>query len=166
VVREYAESLPEKLRVPLVLHFGLGLSHAEVAAALGDPKPTVTSRIQAGVEQLRASLTRESAFASLATAALVEAALRDGWRSVREAPVARAPAASALEKLAAARPLAAGSKVAAALYVALAAGFAGSLREGGPGVAPAAGAVSSQGAPVASAPAALPAGQGAPVVSS
>jgi RNA polymerase sigma-70 factor (ECF subfamily) len=30
-VREYAEALPDDLRVPLVLHYGLGFTHHEVA---------------------------------------------------------------------------------------------------------------------------------------
>jgi RNA polymerase sigma-70 factor (ECF subfamily) len=52
-VREHVEALPEKLREPLVLHFGLGLTHAEVAAALGAPVGTVSSWIKSGLEQLR-----------------------------------------------------------------------------------------------------------------
>ncbi len=60
-VREYAEALPDSLREPLVLHFGLGFTHAEVAEALGAPRTTITSRIQEGTERLRRSLEVASA---------------------------------------------------------------------------------------------------------
>ncbi len=48
--------LPEDVREPLVLHFYEGLSHAEVADALGCPKGTAASRIRRGLEQLQSVL--------------------------------------------------------------------------------------------------------------
>ncbi|HZU96269.1 MAG TPA: sigma-70 family RNA polymerase sigma factor [Planctomycetota bacterium] len=54
VVREYADKLDEHLRLPIVLHYGLGLSHREVAETLGCPQGTASTRIREGVERLRA----------------------------------------------------------------------------------------------------------------
>ena len=52
-VREYTEGLDERVRLPLVLHYGLGLSHAEVGEAIGCPAGTASSRIRAGLEEVR-----------------------------------------------------------------------------------------------------------------
>ncbi len=60
VVREYADKLDENLRLPIVLHYGLGLSHREVAEALGCPQGTASTRIREGVERLRAELAGTS----------------------------------------------------------------------------------------------------------
>lgn len=65
-VREYAEGLPDSLREPLVLHFGLGFSHVEIAEAIGAPRTTVTSRIREGTERIRRSLEVASAGAAAA----------------------------------------------------------------------------------------------------
>jgi RNA polymerase sigma-70 factor, ECF subfamily len=49
--------LPEKLRLPIVLHFFEDLTGAEIAAVLGCNPSTVWSRIYAGCRLLRKSLT-------------------------------------------------------------------------------------------------------------
>lgn len=159
-VREYAESLPEKLRLPLVLHFGLGLTHAEIGAALGDPKPTVTSRIQAGIEQIRKDLIGAGSLASFATAPLVESGLSDGWSALRAAPVPKAPTASSLERVGRGSLRLPGARALTALAalgsLALVASFALALREPGPeGPSPDRGAIA------AASPPAAPLGTGA-----
>jgi RNA polymerase sigma-70 factor (ECF subfamily) len=55
-VRELVADLPEDLRDALVLHFGLGYTHAEVAEATGCPQGTAASRIRLGVDKLRVKL--------------------------------------------------------------------------------------------------------------
>ncbi len=56
-VREYTESLDELHRVPLVLHYGQGLTHREVGEALGCPTGTASSRIREGLEKVREALS-------------------------------------------------------------------------------------------------------------
>ncbi len=57
-VREYTEGLDERVRLPLVLHYGLGLSHAEVGEAIGCPAGTASSRIREGLEEVRSGLAK------------------------------------------------------------------------------------------------------------
>jgi RNA polymerase sigma-70 factor (ECF subfamily) len=47
------DRLPESLRLPLVLHYLQGLAHAEVAAVLGCPLGSVSTRMRDGLERLR-----------------------------------------------------------------------------------------------------------------
>ncbi len=69
----HLDRLPDDLRLPLVLHYYDGRSHAEVAAALGCPSGTASSRIRRGLEELHASLvsSRETAGAAFSIASLV-----------------------------------------------------------------------------------------------
>jgi RNA polymerase sigma factor (sigma-70 family) len=53
------DALPPDQRVALALHYALDLSVPQVAAAMSVPAGTVTSRIHAGVERLRAALASE-----------------------------------------------------------------------------------------------------------
>jgi len=55
-VGDRVRALPDDLQQPILLHFYEGLSHAEVADALGCPKGTAASRIRRGLERLQASL--------------------------------------------------------------------------------------------------------------
>ncbi len=57
-VEERLYQLPEELRSPIVLHFMEGHSHEEVAALVGCPTGTASSRIRRGLEQMRASMAR------------------------------------------------------------------------------------------------------------
>ncbi len=50
------EHLPEKLRLPLVLHVSEGLSHAEISLILHLPRTTIAGRIHRAKEQLRKEL--------------------------------------------------------------------------------------------------------------
>ena len=52
-------TLPEKLRLPLVLVFSEGMTYAEAAETLRLPIATVRGRIHRGKEQLRKELTAE-----------------------------------------------------------------------------------------------------------
>lgn len=58
--------LEEELREPLVLHFLQGRTQAEVAVELGISQPTVSRRLEAGVESLRAKLRNAGVVASVA----------------------------------------------------------------------------------------------------
>jgi RNA polymerase sigma-70 factor (ECF subfamily) len=98
-VREHTEALPEKLRVPLVLHYGMGLTHAEVGVALGCPTATASSWIKSGLDRLRAGVAAAGATTALAS---VEAVLAASFHEVREAPVPTRPALRALTAKAAA----------------------------------------------------------------
>ena len=53
------EPLPERLRLPLVLHYAEGMSYAEIADALRLPQSTVRSRLHNAREQLRKELEAE-----------------------------------------------------------------------------------------------------------
>lgn len=101
------QALPDDLRLPLVLHYWEGLSHAQVGEALGCPTGTASSRIRRGLEQLRAAL-------GAAAVAGVVAALE------RAAPAVAAPAAPAVATLQA-RAGALASEAAAAATTKLAA---------------------------------------------
>jgi RNA polymerase sigma-70 factor, ECF subfamily len=56
-LRAALRRLPDRLRLPIILHFFEDLSGAEIAAVLGWNQSTVWSRIYAGCRQLRRSLT-------------------------------------------------------------------------------------------------------------
>ena len=58
ILREELDRLPEKHRVPLMLCFFDGLSHAEAARRLGWPAGTVAVRVARAKESLRRRLTR------------------------------------------------------------------------------------------------------------
>ena len=51
--------LPDKLRVPLCLHFFQGLTYAQVGEVLRCPETTVWSRVSAGLKRLRHTLSEE-----------------------------------------------------------------------------------------------------------
>lgn len=53
------EQLPERLRLPLVLHYAEGMSYAEIADALRLSQSTVRSRLHNAREQLRKELEAE-----------------------------------------------------------------------------------------------------------
>jgi len=52
-------SLPDKYRVPLRMHFALGCTYRETAAALGVPESTIVGRIAGGIRRLRKKLGEE-----------------------------------------------------------------------------------------------------------
>lgn len=88
--------LPLDLRLPLVLHFYEGRTHAEVADALGCPVGTASSRIRRGLERLRGSLAG-AAGAGVPSVEALAAALGVA-RSTPELPAA--PGLARLEALA------------------------------------------------------------------
>lgn len=53
------QSLPEKLRLPLVLYYSEGLTYAEIAQTLRLPMATVRGRIHRAKGQLRKELGAE-----------------------------------------------------------------------------------------------------------
>jgi RNA polymerase sigma-70 factor, ECF subfamily len=56
VVREAVKDLPERYRSPVWLHYGEGLSTAEVADVLRLPAETVRKQLSRGIDRLRAAL--------------------------------------------------------------------------------------------------------------
>jgi RNA polymerase sigma-70 factor (ECF subfamily) len=110
-IREYTESLEERLRLPLVLHYGLGLSHSEVGLALGCPAGTASSRIREGLEQVRSALAAKGTPVALG-------AIGASLVALGAAPVPAAPRVDALVARAAATKavgVAAGKKLTLAL---------------------------------------------------
>ena len=55
-VREALETLAENQKVPLELAYFEGMSHTEIATALGQPLGTVKDRIRTGMAHLRKRL--------------------------------------------------------------------------------------------------------------
>jgi RNA polymerase sigma-70 factor (ECF subfamily) len=55
-VREALQTLPEQQRIPLEMAYFEGMSHTEIAAALGQPLGTVKDRIRVGMMHLRKRL--------------------------------------------------------------------------------------------------------------
>ena len=55
----FMQSLPEKLRLPLVLYYSEGLTYAEIAQTLRLPMATVRGRIHRAKGQLRKELGAE-----------------------------------------------------------------------------------------------------------
>jgi RNA polymerase sigma-70 factor (ECF subfamily) len=92
----HLRDLPLDLRLPLVLHFYEGRTHAEVADALGCPVGTASSRIRRGLERLRGSLAG-AAGAGVPSVEALAAALGVA-RSAPELPAA--PSIARLEALA------------------------------------------------------------------
>jgi RNA polymerase sigma factor (sigma-70 family) len=68
-VDEALESIPESLRVPLILHYIQGRSQADIAAELGLHQTTVSRRLEKGLEVLRAKLKAAGVVASVAAVA-------------------------------------------------------------------------------------------------
>lgn len=56
-IQSALQSLPEKYRLPIILHFFEDMTGAEIAATLGWNESTVWSRIYAGFRRLRKSLS-------------------------------------------------------------------------------------------------------------
>jgi RNA polymerase sigma-70 factor (ECF subfamily) len=55
-VKEALQELPEQQRIPLEMAYFQGMSHTEIAAALGQPLGTVKDRIRNGMMHLRKRL--------------------------------------------------------------------------------------------------------------
>lgn len=71
-VDEAIAALPEELRAPLVAHYLLGQSHAEIAAASGVPRRTVSHRVERGVDRIGELLRKRGVtIGSAALAALM-----------------------------------------------------------------------------------------------
>lgn len=83
------ETLPERHRLPLQLHYFHGLSRTEIAGMIGKPVSTVSRRIESGLKQLRPLLRRAGidGAESVLSALVVVATLLD--------PPAKASAAAA-----------------------------------------------------------------------
>ena len=52
-------ALPEKFRVPILMHYGSRRTYREIALALGIPETTVIGRMAGGMRQLRRRLGGE-----------------------------------------------------------------------------------------------------------
>ena len=148
-VMEHVAALEDDLRLPLLLHYGEGYTHREVAAALGCPAGTASSRIRRGLERLQASLGAGLGVAGLAA---LQAALQAG--SSAPAPPAAPSAASLLLTRAATTTQRAG--LAGLVLLAAIAGAAGASWLSAPSDAPGARVVAAAG------PGAAPPRRGAP----
>lgn len=89
---ELTKDLPEKLRLPIELHYGLGHTQAEIAALLEVPTGTVASRLRRGLDRIRERLAgRGQVLAVAAVGSLIASA----YRSLQRTPAAPAGAAAA-----------------------------------------------------------------------
>ena len=73
VLDDEIHRLPAKYRLPIILCYFQGRTHAEAALELGCPKGTVSVRLQRGRELLRCRLTRRGLALSAASLALLAA---------------------------------------------------------------------------------------------
>jgi RNA polymerase sigma factor (sigma-70 family) len=90
-IHAHVLALPVDVRFAVVLHFYEGRSHDEVAAALGCPRGTASSRIRRGLERLRESLSVSGYAAALPS--LEDALARVVPRRLEEAAAAASPRA-------------------------------------------------------------------------
>src|SRR5690606_19015521 len=58
LIATHLNDLPEKYRLPLVLHYFDGLTYRQLAAALGEPHGTISTRIAEGRRKLEPGLRR------------------------------------------------------------------------------------------------------------
>jgi RNA polymerase sigma-70 factor, ECF subfamily len=92
-VRRAVDELPEHYRAPVWLHYGEGLSPAEVAAVLDLSSDTVRKQLSRGIDQLRAELAPYGAALSVA-AILPLLAVETAPPAVAASLAAMVPAAS------------------------------------------------------------------------
>jgi RNA polymerase sigma-70 factor (ECF subfamily) len=59
-IREALQSLPQEQRKPIEMAYFEGLTHVEIAEALGVPLGTVKSRLRLGLEKMRSALGIEA----------------------------------------------------------------------------------------------------------
>ena len=59
-LRQAVESLPEKLRLPLILHYLEGYSYQEIASILHIPRTTVRSRLSRARLALQTEIIKET----------------------------------------------------------------------------------------------------------
>jgi RNA polymerase sigma-70 factor (ECF subfamily) len=55
-VRRAVAALPERFRIPLLMHYGAGRTYREIALALGLPESTIVGRMAGGLRLLRRRL--------------------------------------------------------------------------------------------------------------
>jgi RNA polymerase sigma-70 factor (ECF subfamily) len=70
-VEALIETLPERQRIPVLLHFHHGMTHREIAEALGKPVSTISNRIAKGLRTLQPRMRR----AGIGDATIVLAAI-------------------------------------------------------------------------------------------
>lgn len=116
-VDEALESIPEPLRVPLILHYIQGRSQDEIALELGLSQSTVSRRLEKGLEVLRGKL---KAAGVVASAALVASLLTANTASA--APVGLAAALGKMTMAGVGASSATGTSAAAGTATATAAG--------------------------------------------
>jgi RNA polymerase sigma-70 factor (ECF subfamily) len=85
-LRDYMDALPEKLRLPILLHYGFDYTHAEVGLALGCPAGTASTQIRTGLEKLRQRFAADGGTLPVAS---IGAFLAADFGAVRVAPVPR-----------------------------------------------------------------------------
>ncbi|MFO0850037.1 MAG: DUF1559 domain-containing protein [Gemmataceae bacterium] len=94
-VHEEVAGLPDKYRLPVLLCFFEGLSHADAAKRLGWPVGTVAGRVARAKDALHARLTRRGVTAPAAAVAALSASEAAGLGGAFAADTARAAAAFA-----------------------------------------------------------------------
>lgn len=88
---ELTKSLEGKIRQAIELHFGLGLTHAEVAETLDCPKGTVSTHIRSGLQQLRERLSKRGfSYTAAALSAILAETLPEAFAEAPPAPSLRA----------------------------------------------------------------------------
>ena len=117
-VREAVKELPEHYRSPVWLHYGEGLSQAEVASVLKLPTETVRKQLSRGIDRLREALLPTGAALSIVAilpTLAVETAPPSLAASLAGIASGAAPAASAAVKVGFASKIAATAVAAIAL---------------------------------------------------
>ncbi len=97
-VEEHVSRLPEELRVPLLLRYVEGFTHADDARTLGLASGTASSRLRRGLERLRESLVGAGYAVALPSLAAIEGLLE---RPPKPVAAPEAPSGATVAELAA-----------------------------------------------------------------
>ena len=70
-IETLVQTLPDRYRIPILLHFFDGMSHAEIARTLDQPARTISDRVARGLKKLKPLMQRAGLRESIATGTII-----------------------------------------------------------------------------------------------